>query len=108
MMKPRKGKVRCENQVVTFAPETSVAASWLQATSHPGLSRADFIVGFKNEQVNLFALGQMATGHPCARLAQANRGRPNRSSKEGFVMKLERRVWLVVESKHQQLKSILG
>lgn len=108
MIKPRKGKVKCEKQAVTFASVTSVAASWLLATSHSGLSRADFIVGFKNEQVNLFALGQMATGHPCTRLVQANRGRPNRSSVEGFVMKLERRVWLVGESNNGQLRAILG
>lgn len=108
MMKPRNGKVRCEKQVVTFAPVISVAESCLLATSHPGLSRADFIVGFKNEQVNLFALGQMATGHPCTRLVQANRGRPNRSSVEGLVMRLEPRVWLVGESNDGQLKAILG
>lgn len=108
MMKPRKGKVECEKQAVTFAPVISVAESWLLATSHSGLSRADFIVGFKNEQVNLFALGQMATGHPCTRLVQANRDRPNRSSVESLVMRLERRVWLVGVLNERQLKAILG
>lgn len=97
-MKPRKGKVRSEKQVVTFV--ISVAESWLPATPHPegrppGLSGAEFIAGFKREQVNLSALGKMATGNPCIGLVQADRGRPGRSSDESAVMGEERRAWLV-------------
>jgi hypothetical protein len=108
MMKPRKGKVRCENQMVTFASEISVAVIRLRATSHPGLSGADFIVGFKREQVNLSAPGKMATGNPCIGLVQADRGRPGRSSEEDSVMERERRTWLVGLSKDSQLRTKSG
>ena len=108
MMKLRKGKVRCEKQAVTFVSVRSVAASWLPATSHPGLSGADFIAGFEREQVNLSALGKMETANPCIGLVQADRDRPDRSSDEGFVMKLERRAWLVGVLNRQQLKAISG
>jgi len=106
MMKPRKGKVRCEKQMVTFASVINVAEIWLPATSHPGLSGAEFMAGFRREQVNLSAPGKMATGNPCIGLVQADRGRPGRSSYEAFVMKVEQRVWLVGLSKDQQLKAI--
>ena len=69
----------------------SVAESWLPAAPHPGLSGADFIAGFKREQVNLSVLGKMATGNPCIGLMQADRGRPGRSSDEVSVMEMERR-----------------
>ncbi len=115
MMKPRKGKVRCEKQAVTFVSVISVAASWLLATSHPGLSGAEFIAGFKREQVNLSALGKMETGNPCfgfpakaGQGLQADRGRPGRSSKEVSVMGMERRAWLVGVLNRRQLKVILG
>ena len=108
MMKPRKGKFRCENQMVTFASEISVAVIRLRATSHPGLSGADFIVGFKREQVNLSAPGKMATGNPCIGLVQADRGRPGRSSEEDSVMERERRTWLVGLSKDSQLRTKSG
>jgi len=108
MMKLRNGKVRCEKQMVTFASVISVAESWLPATPHPGLSGADFIAGFKREQVNLSMLGKMATGNPCIGLVQADRGRPDRSSDEVFVMGTEQRVWLVGVLNRQQLKAISG
>ncbi len=108
MMKPRNGKVRCEKQMVTFASVISVAASWLLATSHPGLSGADFIVGFEREQVNLSAPGKMETENPCIGLVQADRDRPGRSSDEVSVMGMERRAWLVGISNNQQLSAILG
>lgn len=108
MKKPRKGKVRCEKQMVTFASARSVAEIGLLATSHPGLSGAEFIAGFIREQVNLSALGKMETGSPCFGLEQADRGRPGRSSDETFVMKVERRAWLVGVSDRRQLKVILG
>jgi hypothetical protein len=108
MMKLRKGKVRCEKQMVTFASVISVAESWLPATPHPGLSGADFIVGFEREQVNLSVLGKMATGNPCIGLMQADRGRPGRSSDEVSVMGMEPRAWLVGVLNRQQLKAISG
>ena len=86
----------------------SVAASWLPATPHPGLSGADFIVGFEREQVNLSVPGKMATGNPCFGLGQADRGRPGRSSDEVSVMGMERRSWLVGLSKDSQLKTKSG
>jgi len=108
MMKLRKGKVRCEKQMVTFASVISVAENWLPATPHPGLSGADFIVGFEREQVNLSVLGKMATGNPCIGLMQADRGRPGRSSDEVSVMGMEPRAWLVGVLNRQQLKAISG
>jgi hypothetical protein len=108
MMKPRNGKVRCEKQMVTFASVISVAESWLPATPHPGLSGADFIAGFKREQVNSLSLGKMATGNPDSRLESESGGRPSRSSDEAFVMKVEPRAWLVGFLKNQQLEAILG
>lgn len=108
MMKPRKGKVRCEKQAVTFVFVISVAESWLPATPHPGLSGAEFIAGFKREQVNLSALGKMATGNPCIGLVQVDRGRPGRSSDESAVMAEELRGWLVGVLNFWQLKGILG
>ena len=108
MMKLRNGKVRCEKQMVTFASVISVAESWLPAIPHPGLSGADFIAGFKREQVNLSAPGKMETGSSCIGLVQADRGRPGRSSDEAFVMKVEQRAWLVGVSNRQQLEAISG
>ena len=108
MMKLRKEKVRCEKQAVGFVSVISVAASWLPAIPHPGLSGADFIVGFKREQVNLSVLGKMETGTPCIGLVQADRGRPGRSSEESFVMKEEPRARLVGVLNGWQLKVILG
>ena len=72
----------------------SVAESWLPATPHPGLSGADFITGFKREQVNSLPLGKMETGNPVTRFpAKAGQGvadsggRPGRSSDEAFPPK---------------------
>ena len=108
MMKLRKGKVRCEKQAVTFVSVRSVAASWLPATSHPGLSGADFIAGFEREQVNSLSLGKMETGNPGIGLVQADRGRPGRSSVEVSVMGMERRTWLVGVLNSWQLRAISG
>jgi hypothetical protein len=108
MRKSRKGKVRCEKQVVTFASVISVAESWLLATSHSGLSGADFIAGSQGEQVNLSAPDKMETGNPCIGLVQADRGRPDCSSDEVSVMEAKRRVWLVGVLIFWQLNLILG
>ncbi len=108
MMKPRKENVRCEKQVVTIASVISVAESWLPATPHPGLSGAEFIVGFKREQVNSLSLDKMETGNPVTRLVADNGGRLGRSSDEAFVMRVEQRAWLVGVSIRQQLKAISG
>jgi hypothetical protein len=108
MMKPRNGKVRCEKQMVTFASVISVAESWLPATPHPGLSGADFIAGFKREQVNSLSLGKMETGNPDTRLVLESGGRPGRSSDETFVMRVERRSWLVGVLNRRQLRAISG
>lgn len=107
-MKPRKGKVRCEKQMVTFASVISVAESWLPATLHPGLSGAEFIAGFEREQVNSLSLGKMVTGNPDTRLVLESGGRPGCSSDEISVMETERRAWLVGVSNRRQLESILG
>lgn len=113
-MKPRKGKVRCEKQMVTFASVISVAENWLLATPHPGLSGADFIAGFEREQVNSLSLGKMETGNPDTRLVSESGGRPGRSSDEAFpprrtrVMKVERRTWLVGVLNRRQLELISG
>jgi hypothetical protein len=104
MTKPRKEKVRCEKQAVTCVSVKSVAESWLPATSHPGFSGAEFIVGFKREQANLSMLGKMETGNPCIGLVQVDRGRPGRSSDEALVMRVERRSWLVGVLNNQQLR----
>lgn len=108
MMKPRKGKVRCEKQMVTFASVISVAESWLLAASHPGLSGADFIAGFEREQVNSLSLGKMETGNPGPRLGPESGDRPGRSSIEVSVMEMEPRAWLVGVLNRRQLKVILG
>lgn len=107
-MKPRKGKVRCEKQMVTFASVISVAASWLPAIPHPGLSGADFILGFEREQVNSLSLGKMETGNPGIGLVSESGGRPGRSSDEVSVMGIERRAWLVGVLNRRQLEAILG
>ena len=108
MMKPRKGKVRCEKQMVTFASVISMAESWLPAIPHPGLSGAEFIAGFEREQVNLLSLGKMETVNPDTRLVSESRGRPGRSSDEVSVMGMERRAWLVGVLNSRQLKAISG
>ena len=108
MRKLRKGKVRCEKQMVTFASVRSVAESWLPATPHPELSGADLMAGFKREQVNLSASAKMETGKPDIGLMLADRGRPDRSSEEVSVMERERRVRLVEVKKRQQLRMISG
>jgi hypothetical protein len=112
MMKPRKGKVRCEKQMVTFASVISVAESRLPAIPHPGLSGAEFIAGFEREQVNSLSLGKMATGNPDTRFpANAGQGvsesggRPGRSSDETFVMRVEQRAWLVGVLNRRQLEA---
>ncbi len=86
----------------------SVAASWLPATPHPGLSGADFIAGFKREQVNSLSLGKMETGNPDTGLVSESGGRPGRSSDETFVMRVERRSWLVGVLNRRQPEVILG
>jgi len=108
MRKPRKGKVRCEKQAVTFVSVASVAESCLPATSSPVLSGAEFIAGFKREQVNLSASGKMETGNMGIGWMLAGRGRQGRSSDEGSVMETEPRAWLVGFSNNQQLKAISG
>jgi hypothetical protein len=108
MMKPRKGKVRCEKRAVTFVPVISVAEIWLPATSHPGLNGTEFMAGCEREQVKSSVSGQMITGSPCVGLAQADGGRLSRSSVERSVIELERRTWLVWVSSRQQLKLISG
>jgi len=108
MMKLRNGKVRCEKQMVTFVSVISVAESWLPATPHPGLSGADFIAGFKREQVNSLPLGKMHTGNPGPGLGPESGGRPGHSSEETFVMRVERRSWLVGVLNRRQLEAILG
>jgi len=70
---------------------TSVAESCLPATSYPGLSGAEFIAGFKREQVNLSASGKMETGNMGIGLMQAYRGRSGLSSDEVSVMETEPR-----------------
>jgi len=95
MMKPRKSKVGCEKQAVTFVSVINVAASWLLATSHPGLSGAEFIAGCIREQVNSLSLGKMRAGNPDTWLVSESGGRPGRSSDEVSVMGMERRAWLV-------------
>ena len=66
-----------------------LAESWLPAKPHPGLSGADFITGFKREQVNSLPLGKMETGNPGSRLGPESGGRPGHSSEETFVMRVE-------------------
>ena len=95
MMKPRKSKVGCEKQAVTVVSVINVAASWLLATSHPGLSGAEFIAGCIREQVNSLSLGKMRAGNPDTWLVSESGGRPGRSSDEVSVMGMERRAWLV-------------
>ena len=87
---------------------TSVAETWLPATSYPGLSGAEFIAGFKREQVNLSASGKMETGNMGIGWMLAGRGRQGRSSDEGSVMETEPRALLVGFSNNQQLKAISG
>ena len=65
---------------------TSVAETWLPDTSYPGLSGAEFMVGFKCEQVNLSASGKMETGNMGIGLMPAYRGRSGLSSDEVSVM----------------------
>jgi len=105
MMKPRKGKVGCEKQAVTIVSVISVAASWLLATSHPGLSGAEFIVGCFREQVNSLSMGKMHAGNSDTRLVSESGGRPGHSSVEDSGMEMERRAWLVGVTKERQLKS---
>ena len=73
----------------------NVAASWLLATSHPGLSGAEFIAFCFREQVNSLSLGKILAGNPDTRLVSESGGRPGRSSDEVSVMGMERRPWLV-------------
>ena len=75
MRKPRKGKVRCEKQAVTFVSVASVTESCLPATSSPVLSGAEFIADFYWEQVNLSASGKMETGNMGIGWMPAGRGR---------------------------------